>query len=612
MCQRTAVPTEGSVILLLFGKHVNRYYLRYGWALLLGVASLVLVDFFQLKMPELYRLTVNGLNEGAVVIDGAVRPFSMDVLLNQICMPMIQVLVAMAIGRFLWRVCFFGTAVAVETDLRGRMFDRCKDLSRPFYEREKVGNLMSLFTNDLETVQDCFGGGILTLADAVLLGSLSLFKMARMSLSLTLFSMLPMILLFFMGWLVGKSMRQKWQIRQEAFSDLSDFSQESFSGIAVIKAFVREAKELLAFRELNRQNEDANVDYTKISTLFQISVTLFVESIICVILGYGGWLVHEKIFDAGQLVEFIGYFTAVVWPVMAVSQLIEMQSRGKASLKRISDLLDTEPEVRDREGVTEENAPALTGEIEFRHLTFRYPGAEYDALSDVNLTIHAGENIGVIGRTGSGKTTLADLILRTYNVPDGCLFLDGHDVNDIPIRTVRKYAAYVPQDNFLFSDTIARNIAFASDTDDPAAVEEAARLSDVHDNIAEFPEKYETVLGERGVTVSGGQKQRISIARALMKEAPLLILDDSVSAVDTGTEKIILENLRRTRKGRTTILIAHRISTVEGMDRVVLLDEGRVVAAGPHRELIETCPEYRNMVELQKLQSMTDESRKED
>ena len=612
MCQRTAVPTEGSVILLLFGKHVNRYYLRYGWALLLGVASLVLVDFFQLKMPELYRLTVNGLNEGAVVIDGAVRPFSMDVLLNQICMPMIQVLVAMVIGRFLWRVCFFGTAVAVETDLRGRMFDRCKDLSRPFYEREKVGNLMSLFTNDLETVQDCFGGGILTLADAVLLGSLSLFKMARMSLSLTLFSMLPMILLFFMGWLVGKSMRQKWQVRQEAFSDLSDFSQESFSGIAVIKAFVREAKELLAFRELNRKNEDANVDYTKISTLFQISVTLFVESIICVILGYGGWLVHEKIFDAGQLVEFIGYFTAVVWPVMAVSQLIEMQSRGKASLKRISELLDTEPEVRDREGVTEENAPALTGEIEFRHLTFRYPGAEYDALSDVNLTIHAGENIGVIGRTGSGKTTLADLILRTYNVPDGCLFLDGHDVNDIPIRTVRKYAAYVPQDNFLFSDTIARNIAFASDTDDPAAVEEAARLSDVHDNIAEFPEKYETVLGERGVTVSGGQKQRISIARALMKEAPVLILDDSVSAVDTGTEKIILENLRRTRKGRTTILIAHRISTVEGMDRVVLLDEGRVVAAGPHRELIETCPEYRNMVELQKLQSMTDESRKED
>ena len=598
---------------MLFGKHINRYYLRYGWALLLGVAALVLVDYFQLKMPELYRMTVNGLNDGAVPMkNGTVMPFDMDFLLDEICRPMLGILFAMVIGRFLWRVCFFGTAVAVETDLRGRMFDRCKDLSRPFYEREKVGNLMSLFTNDLETVQDCFGGGILMLADAVLLGLLALYKMSRMSLSLTLFSMLPMILLFFMGWLVGKSMRKKWQIRQEAFSDLSDFSQESFSGIAVIKAFVREAKELLAFRKLNLQNEEANVEYTKISTLFQISVTLFVESIICVILGYGGWLVHEKVFDAGQLVEFIGYFTAVVWPVMAVSQLIEMQSRGRASLTRISDLLDTEPEVRDREEAAANEDLVLTGDIEFRSLNFRYPGAEYNALSDVNLHIRAGENIGVIGRTGSGKTTLVDLILRTYNVEDGTLFVDGHDVNAVPIRTLRKYAAYVPQDNFLFSDTIARNIAFASDSDDPEKIEAAARLSDVHDNIADFPEQYATVLGERGVTVSGGQKQRISIARALMKEAPILILDDSVSAVDTGTEKTILENLRRTRKGKTTILIAHRISTVESMDRIVLLDEGRVLAVGSHAELIETCPEYKSMVELQKMQSMSEEKRKED
>ena len=291
---------------MLFGKHINRYYLRYGWALLLGVAALVLVDYFQLKIPELNRMTVNGLNGGTVIgANGAAVPFDMDYLLDEICRPILVILFAMVIGRFLWRVCFFGSAIRVETDIRIRMFDRCRDLSRPFYEREKVGSLMSLFTNDLETVQDCFGGGILMLADALLLGILALIKMLRMSLSLTLFSMLPMILLFFMGWLVGKSMRRKWQIRQEAFSDLSDFSQESFSGIAVIKAFVREAKELLAFRELNERNEDANVDYTKISTLFQISVTLFVESIICVILGYGGWLVHEKLFDAGQLEELV-------------------------------------------------------------------------------------------------------------------------------------------------------------------------------------------------------------------------------------------------------------------------------------------------------------------
>ena len=600
-------PISKEVNGLLFGKHINRYYLRYGWALLLGIAALILVDYHSLKMPELYRMVVNGLNDGvSVTADGTAHPFDMDFLLDEICLPMIGILCAMVAGRFLWRVCFFGSAVAVETDLRGRMFDRCKDLSRPFYEREKVGNLMSLFTNDLETVHDCFGSGILMLADAVLLGALALTKMLRMSLSLTFYSLVPMILLFAMGSIVGRSMRRKWQLRQEAFSDLSDFSQESFSGIAVVKAFVKESKELLAFRALNRRNEVTNVDYTRISTLFNIFVTLFVESIICVILGYGGWLVHEGVFNAGQLVEFIGYFTSIVWPVMAVSQLIELKSRGEASLGRIGELLDTPVEVHDADDV-EEPEP-LTGEIEFRHLTFRYPGADYDALSDVSLKIEAGENVGVIGKTGSGKTTLVDLILRTYNVADGCLFLDGHDVNKIPIKTVRKYAAYVPQDNFLFSDTIGRNIAFATDGGgDEARIEEAARLADVHDDIAEFAEGYETVLGERGVTVSGGQKQRISIARALMKSAPILILDDSVSAVDTKTEKAILENLRATRRGMTTILIAHRVSTVEGMDKVIYLEDGRVAAVGTHEELCETCPAYRNMVELQRLQSMSDD-----
>ena len=361
------------------------------------------------------------------------------------------------------------------------------------------------------------------------------------------------------------------------------------------------------FRKLNKQNEKVNVEFTRISTLLTILVTLFVESVICVILGYGGYLVYHGQFNAGQLVEFIGYFTSIIWPIMAVSQLIEMRARGKASLARIGELLDTPVDVADKPDVTEPDAP-LAGNIEMRGLTFRYPGGSYDSLTDVSFTIKAGENVGIIGKTGSGKTTLVDLLLRTYNVPDGTVFLDGHDVNDIPIRTVRKYAAYVPQDNFLFSDTIANNIAFASDTTDQAVIEEAARLSDVHDNIAEFTEGYATVLGERGVTVSGGQKQRISIARALMKDANILILDDAVSAVDVRTEKAILENLRRIRKGKTTILIAHRISTVEGMDKIIFLDDGRVTAVGTHAELLRTCPDYRTMVELQQVEGAMKES----
>ena len=276
-----------------------------------------------------------------------------------------------------------------------------------------------------------------------------------------------------------------------------------------------------------------------------------------------------------------------------------MQSRGKASLGRITELLTAKIDVAD--GPDVRDVPPLTGEIECRHLTFRYPGASIDALTDVSFTIHAGENVGVIGKTGAGKTTLVDLLLRTYNLPDGTVFLDGTDVNRIPIRTVRKYAAYVPQDNFLFSDTIANNISFASDSDDQAAVRASAELADVHDNIAEFQHGYETVLGERGVTVSGGQKQRISIARALMKDASILILDDSVSAVDVKTEKRILENLRRVRQGKTTILIAHRISTVERMDKILFLEDGRLTAVGSHAELYESCPSYRTMVELQRL-----------
>ena len=595
------------MISLIFGRHINRYYLRHLPALLLGVLSLVMIDVLQLKIPELYGMVINGINDGKVVMDGAELVFDMDFLLDKICLPMIAIIVCMAIGRFLWRICFFGSGIKVETDLRGRMFDRCKDLSREYYQVNKVGTLMSYFTNDLETVQDCFGSGILMMADALFLGVMALFKMFRMDLTLTLFSLIPMVFLLVISAIVGHYMEKKWDERQEAFSALSDFSQEDFSGIAVIKAFVKETVQLMAFRKLNKQNEKVNVEFTKISTALNILVTLFVESVICVILGYGGYLVYYGQFNAGQLIEFIGYFTSIVWPIMAVSQLIEMRARGKASLARIGELLDTPVDVADKPTVKEPDAP-LAGNIEMKNLTFRYPGGSYDSLTDVSFKINAGENVGIIGKTGSGKTTLVDLLLRTYNVPDGTVFLDGYDVNDLPIRTVRKYAAYVPQDNFLFSDTIKNNIAFASDTDDQSAVEEAARLSDVHDNIIEFTEGYATVLGERGVTVSGGQKQRISIARALMKDANILILDDAVSAVDLRTEKAILENLRRIRKGKTTILIAHRISTVEGMDKIIFLDDGRVTAVGTHKELLESCPDYRTMVELQQVQGAMKET----
>lgn len=585
---------------MIFGKYINRYYLKHGPLLLVGIAALIFVDYFQLILPELYRIVVNGMNGSLVEIGGEFVPFTMDVLLNEVCRRAIVVILVMVVGRFLWRVSFYGAAIQVETDLRNRMFDHCKNLSQDYFQVNKVGNLMSLFTNDLDTIQECFGDGILMFCDALFLGLLAFFKMWNMDRGLTGLSMIPMAILFLIGTVMFKAMKAKWEVRQEAFSKLSDFSQENFSGIAVIKAFVKEYLELKEFKKLNRENEDINVAYTRISTSLDILTFLLVESVICVILGYGGYLVHSGRFDAGQLVEYIVYFNSIIWPVMAVSMLIEKTSRGKASLSRVSELLDAEITVKDREGVTE--LTDMRGEIEFRHLTFRYPDGETDALRDVSFTIHAGESVGVVGRTGSGKTILVDLILRTYNVPDGTLFIDGHDVNTVSIRSVREGCSYVPQDNFLFSDTIANNISFAVDEVDDALVERAAKLSDVHDDICDFTAGYQTVLGERGMTVSGGQKQRISIARALIKEAAILILDDSVSAVDMKTEKEILKNLLENRKGRTTILIAHRISTVEHMDKIIFIDEGCVRAVGSHESLYENCTDYRRMVDLQRME----------
>ena len=585
---------------MIFGKHINRYYLKYLPSLLLGLLTLVMVDYLQLIVPNLYQQVINGINTGSVTVDGTQQAFDMTFLIERICMPMVWVILAMVLGRFLWRVCFLGSAIRVEEQLRNRMFDHARLLSRQYYQVNKVGNLMSLFTNDLDTIQECFGWGIMMFFDALLLGVLAIVKMWRMDWFLTCLSLIPMALLLASATVVGSYMMKKWDIRQEAFSKLSDFSQESFSGIAVIKAFVKEAAELMAFKKLNVENEKANMDHTKASVLLRILVTLFVESVICIILGYGGYLVYHGRFNAGQLVEFIGYFTAIVWPIMAVSELIDMTSRGKASLNRISELLDAKRDVVDApDAKPMEN---IKGGIEFKNLTFRYPDGEFDCLEDVSFTIEPGESVGVVGKTGSGKTTLVDLLLRTYNVPDGTIFIDGTDINKILIHDVRAACAYVPQDNFLFSDTIANNIAFGLNQGDGTPVQKAAFLADVDQNIRGFAKGYETVLGERGVTVSGGQKQRIAIARAMMKDSPILILDDSVSAVDTKTEETILTNLRTTRAGKTTILIAHRISTIEKMDKILFIDQGKLVACGSHAHLYDTCPDYRKMVDLQKLE----------
>ena len=584
---------------MIFGKHVNKYYLKYLPYYTVGILSLLLVDIFFLRIPELYRMLLEGIRYGVVSVDGVARRFDLGFILEVISPSMLLCALIIIVGRFLWRVSLYGAALKVETDIRRQLFDHARGLSRQFYHENKVGNLMALFTNDTETIQQSFGDGVLMCFDALLLGALAISKMWSMNIWLTVLSLIPMALMFITGKIVGKYMTAKWRIRQEAYSELSDFSQESFSGIAVIKAFVKEFRELWEFKKINQKNEDANVEFTKASTTLHILITLFIELVISIILGYGGYLVYSGVFKGAQLIEFMGYFSSVVWPVMAISRLIDMGSRGNASLARVNEFLDTPPDVVDKEGAVE--LTDVKGEVEICNLSFTYPGSCGESLSDISLHIRPGENIAIIGKTGAGKTTFVDLLARVYNIPDGTIFIDGKDINSLTIASVREAIAYVPQDNFLFSTDIRDNIAFSSDVIDDDKVIEAAEMAAVHDNIIEFTDGYHTRLGERGVTVSGGQKQRIAIARALLKDAPILILDDSVSAVDTATEKTILRNLAKYRKNRTTFLVAHRVSVVEAMDKIIYMEEGRVLDFGTHEELMQRCEPYRKTVELQRL-----------
>ena len=580
---------------MLFGKHIAKYYLRYSWLLILGIATLVAVDFFQLRIPEIYGTIIDGLDPSSSVA------LTKDVLLKLLYDAFIVVAV-LAIGRFLWRICFFCSANNTETGLRAEMFDHAKDLSQQFYKQNKVGDIMSLFTNDLETINECFGDGTLMLFDALTLGVMAIYKMALLNWKLTLFALIPMAFLASVGAIMCYYMTKKWEERQEAYSKLSDFTQENFSGIAVIKAFVKEMKELSAFKYINKHNEDVNVSFVKTSVLLDLMVSLFVGSVVTIIIGYGGWLAHEGIFSVANLVVFLSYFSTITWPVMAIAMLIEMASRGRASMKRISEFLDTPIDVKDRDGALP--IEEVKGDIEFRNLSFKYPDGDRNVLDNVSFKINAGENVGIIGKTGAGKSTIVDLMLRTYNIEDGTYFVDGKDVNDVTIRSLRGFFAYVPQDNFLFSDTIASNISFAFGDSEVNRndVIGVAKLASVDDDVSAFKDGYDTILGERGVTISGGQKQRTSIARALMKNASVLILDDSLSAVDTKTEESILEGLKQNRKGRTTIYIAHRISTVKDLDKIILIDNGEIVDIGKHDELVERCQAYKTMVKLQELE----------
>lgn len=588
---------------MLFGKYINKYYAKYCWLFLIGLVGLVAVDVFQLFIPEYLGKLVD-MFDGGTIDTGALKEIILGVMV---------VALVMFVGRIMWRLSIFNASQRIEADLRHNMFLKSERLSQRYYHENKVGTIMAWFTTDLETIEEFFGWGSVMLVDAMFLSVLALYKMFSLDWVLSCILLIPLALIIVWGMLVEKFMALKWEQRQTEFDKLYDFSQESFTGIRVIKAFVKETQQLHAFAKIAKRNKDANIELVKVSVVFDAIISVIISAIMALILGLGGYFVYKYVtgspvsifghtidMTAGRLITFVGYFDTLVWPMIALGQVVTMRSRSKASLKRITNFLDQEEEIRNPQ-----NAVVLDdvkGEIKFDGFSFAYPNSDSNVLKNVSVEIKAGENVGIVGKIGSGKTTLVNTLLHLYNVEKGKVFIDGHDIMDCDIDSLRKAIGYVPQDNFLFSDKVKNNIAFSCENLDMDKVYDAAKFADVHSNIEDFTEGYETVSGERGVTLSGGQKQRISIARAYIKDAPIMILDDSVSAVDVKTEETILENIQKQRKGKTTLVIASRVSTVSHLDKILVLDKGEVEAFDTPQRLEEISPTYKKMVYLQKLE----------
>lgn len=571
---------------------LDDFFLQYRYRYVIGVIILIVVDALQLVVPRLLGNMTDAFREGALTKQG---------LLHYIFI-IIGVALLVAVGRYFWRIYILGTARLLDYNLRNKFFAHLETLSADFFNRHKTGELMAHATNDIHAVRHAFGSGVTLMVDAVFLSIATVsIMLTTIDTRLVLLGLLPLPFLTLVVIGFSKVIHSRFLKVQEAFAGLTDFVQENLSGIRVVKSFVQEETELARFRQSNEKLVSSNMHLVRIWGLFGPLVQYLAGLSFVIVLGYGGKLVILGDVSLGDFVAFTGYLGMATWPMMAIGWVVNTIQRGMASMDRLNLIFQVKPKITDHEDTVD--IPGIEGQIEFRNLTFKYPDAASPALCGITLTIPKGMTLGILGRTGSGKSTLTDLLLRVYDPSPGELWIDGIDITKLPLATLRRDIGYVPQDSFLFSTSIGGNIAFAGDEFSREEVEQAAELAGVRDDIQEFPDGFDTLIGERGVTLSGGQKQRVAIARALIKDPRILILDDCFSAVDTGTEEKILRSLRGIRRGRTTILISHRISTLKEADEIIVLDEGRIIEMGNHESLVAAGGLYAEIHEGQLLEA---------
>ncbi len=620
-----------------------KYILRHLPGYILGVLVLFFVDYLGLFIPQLTGELIEGL--GGQNGLGAIT-FTRDDIIRNV-LSILAVGTGMALGRFGWRFFLFGSARKIEMEIRNDLFEHLTTLSDRYYSEHKTGDLMAYFTNDLNSLRSAIGPAIITAFDAVVMGAMVIAKMIDyVNLKLTFIACIPMLVILGGAIWYAVKVEPMYKKINDTFSEMSDKVQESFSGIRVIKSFVREDAENMAFDVTNKNKMASVLKVAKANSVVWPALEFLIGLCKLITVFLGGYMFYQKTISLAQFVAFNQYVSMLVWPMIAAGDSLNMISQGRAAVKRLSEIFDATADIVDTgkdSGITE-----LSGGFSLENLSFAYPGTETPVLDGVSFSVKPGETLAIMGRTGCGKTTIASLLLRLFETKEGQILFDGHDIRDIPLDVLRSSIALVPQDNFLFSDSVQANIAFGTRDfiefpdeklsmalvnksedelnkyldkkmnercakndelqNDLDKVEQAAKTAVVHDNIISFPKGYSTVIGERGVTMSGGQKQRSSIARALMKDAPLLILDDSLSAVDTDTEEKIIDNLKAERRGKTTVMIAHRISTVRNADHIVILENGKVAEYGTHDELVALGGRYARLYEKQQLEKMIEEA----